>query len=135
MIVLERFCYHSYKKIKEHTLSQQDPQKNYQINRVSAILSLNKALWGEVSPSLRAARILWNEEKVRVYFFYDGEISENDWESAECVATEVIADFPEHKLEVDILRWDYPRKIPNEGELVYCRKEGLPPLLMPITKN
>jgi hypothetical protein len=104
-------------------LSQQN-QNNTQITRVRAILSMNRALWGEVSPALRAARIKWNEKQVHLFFYYDGEISEKDHESAECVATEVIADFPELNFEVDILQWDYPKPIPqNEGELVYKRRE------------
>jgi len=112
-------------------LSQQDPKndKYYKIDRVSAILSLNRALWGEVAPTLRAAKIKWNEKTVHLYFYYDGEISEEDHESAECVATEVIADFPEHKLEIDILRWDYPKPVPQEGlETVYYRRESNPNL-------
>jgi hypothetical protein len=62
-----------------------------------------------------------------LYFYYDGKISEEDQESSECVATEVISDFPEHKLKIDILRWDYPKPIPQEGlETVCYRKEAKP---------
>ena len=106
-------------------MSQQDQnKKSYSINHADAVLSMNRALWLEVSPALRAAMISWNEEEVHLYFYYDGEISEEDNESAECVATEVIADFPEHNLEVDILRWDYPKPIPQgHAEMVYRRRE------------
>lgn len=112
-------------------MSQQSPSNenkhDYKISRANAILSMNRALWGEVSPALRAAKIKWDEETVHLYFYYDGKISEEDHESAECVATEVISDFPEHKLEIDILRWDYPRPIPQEGlETVYHRREPKP---------
>ena len=119
-------CSYIYKKIKEFILSQQSPRNNkdYPLDRIGAILSMNRALWGEVSPVLRAARIKWDEKQVHLFFYYDGEISEEDRESAECVATEVIADFPELQLEIDILRWDYPKPLPqNEGELVYKRRE------------
>lgn len=84
---------------------------------------MNRALWGEVSPVLRAARIKWDNQTVHLFFYYDGEISEQDNESAECVATEFIACYPEYELEVNILRWDYPKQIPNEGELIYLRRE------------
>ena len=91
------------------------------------LLALMKALWGEVSPALRAASIKWNDQMVHLFFFYDGEISEEDNESAECVATEVIASFPEHRLEIDIKRLDYPNPLPNDkGELVYKRREKNP---------
>ncbi len=84
---------------------------------------MNRALWGEVSRALRAARIKWNDEEVHLFFFYDGEISEEDHESAECVATEFISCYPEYKLKIDIIRLDYPRPVPDEGELIYYRRE------------
>ena len=88
---------------------------------------MNRALWDEVSPPLRAAKVKWNEEEVHLFFYYDGEISEEDNESAERVATEFIAGYPEYKLEVDILRWDYPKPIPQgDAQLVYQRREPLP---------
>lgn len=106
-------------------MSQQDPKnRDYPIDRVGAILSMNRALLVETSPALRAAFISWNDEEVHLFFYYDGEISEEDHESAECVATEVISDFPEYALEIDILRWDMPKPIPQTGELVYHRREN-----------
>ena len=111
---------------KELTLFRRNPKNrdNPKIDRVRAILTMSRALWGEVSPALRAAMISWSEEEIHLYFYYDGEISEEDNESAECVATEVSATYPDMKLEVDILRWDYPKSVPQEsGELVYLRRE------------
>src|SRR5258708_5912730 len=89
---------------KELTLSQQDQKNNkeYPINRINAILSLNRALCCEVSPKLRCARINWDNDTVWLYFYYDGDISEEDDESAQCVATEVITDFPEYELKIEI---------------------------------
>src|ERR1700733_14322379 len=102
-----------------YTLSQQDPNpKYYKIDRASALLSFNRALWGEVSPKLRCAKILWDKSTIRLFFYYDGDISEEDHESSECAATEVIADFPEHQLDVQIIRLDHPKPIPKEGETV-----------------
>ncbi|MDE3046173.1 MAG: hypothetical protein KGJ02_05975 [Verrucomicrobiota bacterium] len=104
---------------------QKNNKKDYPLDPISAILSMNRALWGEVAPALRAAKVSWDEETVHLYFYYDGEISEEDHESAECVATEFIAEYPEYKLEVHILRLDYPNSIPEEGKLVYYRREQL----------
>jgi hypothetical protein len=104
-------------------LSQQSPDNFSQSLRVTALLAVLYGLIGEVSHSLRAVRIKWGEKTIYLYFFYDGEISEEDCESAECIATEVISNFSEHTLEVNILRWDHPKQIPNEGELVYKRRE------------
>lgn len=107
-------------------MSQQDPNSSPQSLRITALLAILYGLIGEVSPLLRAVRMKWDEKTVFLYFFYDGEISEEDRESAECIATEVIANFSEHMLEVQILRLDYPSRIPNEGELVYKRREADP---------
>ena len=64
-----------------------------------------------------------------LHFYYDEEISEDDRESLECIATEVISDFPDHALEVNITRCDYPVRIPQSDALnialVYRRKKNL----------
>ncbi|MCI0381547.1 MAG: hypothetical protein L0207_00630 [Chlamydiae bacterium] len=101
-----------------------DEENSYPINRTRVLLTMMTALWGEVSPKLRAASVKWNEKTIHLFFFYDGEISEEDYESAEFVGTEVIASFPKHKLKVDTRRLDYPALLPeNKGELVYKRRE------------
>ena len=51
-------------------------------------------------------------------------ISKFKWLSLECVATEMISNYPEYELEIDILRWDFPKPVPQgETELVYFRSE------------
>jgi hypothetical protein len=80
-------------------------------------------LIGEVSPKLRAAAVEEQDNVIILFFYFDGEISEEDAESAQCVGTEVIADFPEHKIDVRLERIDYPGLIPSIGELVYKRRE------------
>lgn len=108
-------------------MSPQTPEKNnehYPVNRTRILLSMMVALWGEVSSALRCVYVNWNEKKIQLYFFYDGEITEEDRESAECIATEMIANFPEHELEIDISRLDFPKPFPaNIGELIYLRRE------------
>lgn len=101
----------------------QNERKEGKISRVQAILALNRALWGEVFPKLRAARIHWDNTKLNLHFYCDGKISENDQESIESIATEVIANFPNHQLKVEVLSLKYPNRIPEIGELVYLRKE------------
>lgn len=86
---------------------------------------MNRSLWGEVSPALRSVRVNWDCTTVFLYFYYDGNISDEDNESAECIATEFISCYPEYQLEVEILRLDYPKPIPQkEGEMVYMRRES-----------
>jgi hypothetical protein len=66
-------------------------------NSASFLLrSLQRALLGEVHPSLRQASIDTDPVAlvVRVRFEYDGDPTEAVRESCSSVATEVIADFP-----------------------------------------
>ncbi|HEY5849211.1 MAG TPA: hypothetical protein VIT62_00370 [Lysobacter sp.] len=60
------------------------------------LLSLQRALLGEVHPSLRQASIDTDPIAlvVRLRFEYDGDPSEASQESCSSAATEVIADFP-----------------------------------------
>ena len=60
------------------------------------LLSLQRALLGEVHASLRQASIEVDPalHVIRLRFEYDGEPSATAQESCSCAATEVIADFP-----------------------------------------
>ena len=107
-------------------MTQQPPENETSsgINPHSAIFYACRALWGEVSPALRAMAIDWDEKFIYLFFYYDGEISEEDIESAECACTEIIADFWEHyEFDLQILRLDAPQKIPERGCMVYRRRE------------
>lgn len=91
---------------------------------MSAILYLNRSLFIEVFVSLRAVAISWDVDTLYLYFFCDGEISEDDQYSAECIGTEVIANFSDAQLSENILRWDFPKPIPQDkGIIVYWRQE------------
>ncbi len=112
-------------------MSHQNQNNSKLSLRVNSLLSVLYALIGEVSPPLRAVRIKWDEKIIHLFFYYDGEISEEDRESAENIATEVIANFSEHVLEVNIQRLDYPKPIPEIGELAYSRREKVPKEALP----
>jgi hypothetical protein len=60
------------------------------------LLSLQRALLGEIHPQLRQASIEADEavRSIRLRFEYDGIPSEAARERCSCAATEVIADFP-----------------------------------------
>ncbi|MCW0380213.1 hypothetical protein NB697_003059 [Xanthomonas sacchari] len=65
-------------------------------SRTALLLSLQRALLGEVHPQLRQASIEADQARrvVRLRFEYDGPPMEAPRESCSCAATEVIADFP-----------------------------------------
>jgi hypothetical protein len=95
--------------------------------RAALICSVNRALLMEVGPALRAVAARRESGTVRLRFFFDGDISMEDRESANCVAGEVIADFPECDLDERIDRVDAPKPLPSEDGwvTVYMRRERI----------
>lgn len=89
-----------------------------------ACLSLQRALLGVVTKSLRAVSFVLSENFIAIYFFYDGEISEKEEELAWDVAAEVIADFPSsYMVSSKVIQVNYPQKIDVKGRTVFRRKE------------
>jgi hypothetical protein len=93
------------------------------------LLSVERALLGAVSPSLRAVTCGCDGMSIRIRFVFDGPIDADDHESARIVATEVISDFAtpsnEWTISEDIVRLDYPAAV-SECALdlwAYNRKE------------
>ena len=78
---------------------QPNQNKKDPIDHVGAILTMNRALWGEVSPALRAARIKWDDQAIHLFFYYDGEISEEDHESPEVTPHTIRHTIATHWLE------------------------------------
>ncbi len=96
--------------------------------RVSILLAVQKGMRGEITPNLRAIFVDWGNVDesftIKLYFVFDKEISDDDIENGECIATEVFAYFPEDKIDTEFLRIDYPHTIPHLGkECVFFRKE------------
>ncbi|HEX8201392.1 MAG TPA: hypothetical protein VF590_12970 [Isosphaeraceae bacterium] len=95
--------------------------------RIQVLLSVNRALLGEVPPSLRGVTVAWDEHSIEVVAYFDGEIAVEDRESMECVLTEVIADFspdPEAQYRLDCLRRDAPARMEPLRAWVYLRRES-----------
>ena len=89
------------------------------------VLSINCGLLGVIPPNLRGVTCAWDESRIEFHCYFDGEIPEYDRESMECVATEVIAAFPEHEVLMKCIRHDSPEPlIPLMLDVwVYRRKE------------
>jgi hypothetical protein len=91
--------------------------------RTRILLSVQRALLGEVSANLRAVTA-HDDELVLVVFYFDGPISEEDAETVSVIHTEIIADFfPEVEVEVKCVRLDAPTRIEDDGLRIYRRKE------------
>lgn len=113
-----------------YILCPHDPDRirmdNNDIDIGYALLATQRALLGEVTQNLRAVVIdLQIESKSgKIYFYYDGEISEADFDIASCAITEITAAFPMgYSFEEHIERLDAPTTIPIQGRLAYLRKE------------
>jgi hypothetical protein len=92
-------------------------------------LSAQRALLGHVTPSLRAACISAENKKICIFFYYDGEISDDQKELAQSAVDDIISDFHIDdegntiEFNINILQIDYPQKMPLHGSWVYYRHE------------
>lgn len=90
-------------------------------------LSIQRALWGELIPSLRRVVLKWNpgNETAGIYFYHDGPpITDAIEEHYSCIHTEVRADFiVDPEIDFKVIRFDYPSLLPKEQYVIYARKE------------
>lgn len=90
-------------------------------------LSAQKALLGRVSSMLRSVCVNIDEETVSVVFYYNGEISDYDYDNYNFVIKEIRSDFDldnkNIQFDAQILRLDCPSKMPLIGRWVYFRAE------------
>ncbi len=91
--------------------------------RVRVLLSLQRALLGEVSSALRGVTADWHDNAIDIVCYFDGPIAEQDEESMGCVDAEVLADFPEHTVNFRIIRSDTPEEMKPLRAWVYRRRE------------
>ena len=76
------------------------------ISRVDMILSINRALLGEVSCTLRKVNFAYDDNFIYFQFFYDPDLDDDDRDSASTIAGNVSSDFPEHELKEDVISGD-----------------------------
>lgn len=92
------------------------------IDMFDALLSMKRALLGQVAPSLRAVTVELNVDReiYTSYFFYDGPVDDRLFDLSSCATCEACEDWfsDEH-----FLQWDFPKPIPCSGSLAYLRKE------------
>lgn len=91
-----------------------------------ALLSIQSALLGAVTPALRAVVIDLSKKEGRFFikYYYEGDVSEDIIELWRCVSTEAGDLGPDCRIEEDeIIRSDYPEQIVDTGYCAYYRKE------------
>jgi hypothetical protein len=88
------------------------------------LLSAQRALLGEVPPALRGVALGWDDKRIYLRCYFDGPISEEDHESMERIATEMMADFfPERNVELQVVRQDAPARLDPLEAWAYRRRE------------
>jgi hypothetical protein len=94
--------------------------------RTLALLSLQRALWGMITPDIRAVAVGWGPGIVRSRFLYDHAPTEDDWEAVREVETEVISDLPVDVTTVftaDFVPQGKPALSSDEEWWAYMRRE------------
>ena len=99
------------------------------VDLVRVKLSAQRGLMMNSFPNLRAVCVNSTENLLSIYFYIDGEISEEDKESCECVLDDFFSDFSYlmdkgMEFETPFIRLDFPNRMPLIGHWVYYRKEN-----------
>jgi hypothetical protein len=93
-------------------------------NAIGLRLSAQRALWGNVPTTLRAASVEYRGTTVACRFIFDGAPSEDHRELLSCAATEILADHREpYTLDEEYLDVPYPAEMEHLRYLVYLRYE------------
>ena len=92
--------------------------------RVDVLLSIHRALLGEVFDNLRAVSYGDDGHTLRFHFFTLAEPSEEDIDTGQCITTEVISDFAAPTMIDETFQpVPFPRPLPRDkGEYVFMRK-------------
>ncbi len=92
----------------------------------SVLLSIQRALLGEITPNIRGITCAWSKSEIKIRCYFEGEITDENEESMDCVEGEIMADFPNIKLiDLKCLTINMPESL-NKHTLmswVYMRKE------------
>ena len=97
--------------------------------RVSTLLSVQRALIGEIIPAFRLISVEYSDAEIKIWVYHDGKINSDEIEEFNTtVVTEVEADFPcpeqsDPKVDFEFIQIDYPEKIKPKGWPVYGRRE------------
>lgn len=87
------------------------------------LLNTLGALLGEVVPSLRGVAVDWKDNTILMYFYNDGELSDELENDYSCIGTEVVASYYDAMINETIVRLDFPNPLPEHKYWAYRRKE------------
>jgi hypothetical protein len=93
--------------------------------RVRLLLSIQRALLGEVTPNIRAVTAAIDENAITLRWIIDGAIADDLESDLGAAGVEIGADFDSHQIAQEFLRCDAPRPMEefHLEQLAYLRKE------------
>lgn len=97
------------------------------IERSDVLLSVQRALLGEVPSSLRGVACGWNDKLITLRFIFDGPINPNEEQNMYAAGSEVIADFhAPATIDEQVIRVDSPKSLSGYAlqAWAYIRKEA-----------
>ena len=95
------------------------------MDRVQLLLGLQVALLGMVTPNMRNISCEAESGVIRLRTFFDGEVTAEDEERMEEVASELISHFPNADIVSECIRLDPPdRSFKHLKYVAYARYEG-----------
>ncbi len=98
-------------------------KRKYSRRDQKVLLSVWHALIGEITLKMRAIYVDWDDRTIYLYFFLDGEFTEEEKEDIRCIESEVISQLPDDDYELHCTRLDFPQSIVCPGQCIYRRKE------------
>jgi hypothetical protein len=93
--------------------------------RVRLLLSIQRALLGEVTPNIRAVTAQIGAQTIVLRWIIDGGISDSFKHDLSVVGTKVVADFATHQIAEEFIRCDSSHAMGEFylDDLAYARKE------------
>lgn len=93
--------------------------------RIKVLLSSNRALWGAITPNLRAITVDYNKELFTLRAYFDKGATEDDQELIDIALAEIIADLGQiiEKFHYQPIELPFPNKMSNLKDWVYMRHE------------
>lgn len=103
-----------------------------EVTRSRVLLSVQRALLGEITPGMRAVSVRWNERRIQIRIFHDGPWpAEVEADFDACAITQVVADFPypdrgDPEIQCEFVRLDGRNALPglrDDEAFVYARND------------
>lgn len=93
-------------------------------NNKNLVISCVRALWGEITPELRAVSVEFSNNHIVWQCIFDMNATVDDFELVSAASTEVIADFNKYRLKENLIKIPFPNKMNHLKNLIYLRHEN-----------